>query len=245
MYKDSIAILNSYAFVYIKNTEELMFKILRLSSRKAIKGTVILAQEGFNLGVSSSLENVTSLIELIAKETGIDNDKINTKLNYSHLHPFKKLKVKIKSEIVQMGILDMNTSELAGKYIETKNWDHFIAKPNVIVIDTRNNYEVSEGSFANSVNPKTNSFQEFPSWAKQNHNLFENKKVAMFCTGGIRCEKSTAFLKTLGINEVYHLKGGILQYLEDTKNINNNWQGKCFVFDDRRIVDKDLAPVKL
>lgn len=245
MYKDKIAILNSYAFVNIENTEELMLKILRLSTRKAMKGTVILAQEGFNLGISGSLENVKSLIELIAKETGIDHEKINNKLNYSDVHPFEKLKVKIKSEIVQMGVFDMNTSELAGKYIETKNWDDFIGEPNVILIDTRNDYEVSEGSFTNSVNPKTNSFREFPSWARENQNLFENKKVAMFCTGGIRCEKSTAFLKTLGVNEVYHLKGGILQYLEDTQNINNNWQGGCFVFDDRRLVDKDLAPVKL
>ncbi|MCF8462782.1 MAG: rhodanese domain-containing protein [Rickettsiaceae bacterium] len=244
MYQDKIAILNSYAFVAITNVDELMLKILRISFQKCIKGTVILAEEGFNLGVSGSYENVNLLLELIAKETGIASENINSKLNYSDVHPFEKLKVKIKKEIVQMGVLGMKTSELSGEYIEPKYWDDFIAQNDVVLVDTRNDYEVSEGTFANSLNPKTSAFREFPLWAKENKKILENKKVAMFCTGGIRCEKSTAFLKTIGISEVYHLKGGILQYLEDTQNINNNWSGDCFVFDERRLVDKNLAPVK-
>jgi UPF0176 protein len=153
------------------------------------------------------------------------------------------MKVRLKKEIVRMGVEDMDVSQ-AGAYIEGKDWDQFISSPDVVVIDTRNHYEIGIGTFEGAINPQTKRFRQFPEWAKNwsQDVLPQNKKIAMFCTGGIRCEKSTAYMKSLGFDEVYHLKGGILQYLEDTKNSNGKWKGECFVFDERVAVGKDLTP---
>ena len=241
---NEITIINFYGFTNIQSPEELMPKILLLARRKSIKGTIIIAKEGFNGGISGAREHLFSLMELVAKETKCPFDEINYKINMCNYHPFEKLKVKIKKEIVTMGVADIDINNYKGRYLETKDWDDFISQDNVVTIDTRNNYEVHLGTFNNSINPGTNTFKDFPRWAKLNFKSLENKKVAMFCTGGIRCEKSTAYLKTLGVDEVYHLRGGILQYLEDTKNANNYWKGDCFVFDDRISVDNDLKPNK-
>ena len=139
---------------------------------------------------------------------------------------------------------EIDVERLKGEYIETTDWDKLIQRSDVITVDTRNSYEVKAGTFEGALDPHTESFREFPEWAKNNAKLFKNKKIAMFCTGGIRCEKSTAYMKALGYDEVYHLKGGILQYLEDTKNKNGVWKGNCFVFDDRGAVDSDLLPTE-
>jgi UPF0176 protein len=244
MNKKEITIINFYGFANLIAPEELMPKILLLARKKSIKGTIILAKEGFNGGISGVNEDLFDLMTLIAKETNSALDEINYKINTCDYHPFEKLKVKLKKEIVAMGIDKIDIENYKGKYLEPKDWDNFISKDDVIMIDTRNNYEVDFGTFNNSINPNTNNFKEFPIWAKMNIESLKNKKIAMFCTGGIRCEKSTAYLATLGAKEVYHLKGGILQYLEDTKNINNNWSGSCFVFDDRISVDNSLKPSK-
>ena len=143
--------------------------------------------------------------------------EISVKVNYCDKQPFTKVKVKLKKEIVALKYSDLDVENLKGEYIETKDWDDFIKSDDVITIDTRNNYEVKVGTFEGSVDPKTETFREFPEWTKQNLDMLKDKKVAMFCTGGIRCEKSTALLKDMGVKEVFHLKGGILQYLEDTK----------------------------
>ncbi|WCR56667.1 MAG: hypothetical protein PG979_000724 [Rickettsia asembonensis] len=143
-----------------------------------------------------------------------------------------------------MNVEDLNVDLFKGEYIEPKDWDEFITKQNVIVIDTRNDYEVEVGTFKSAINPNTKTFKQFPAWVQQNQELLKGKKIAMVCTGGIRCEKSTSLLKSIGYDEVYHLKGGILQYLEDTQNKNNLWQGECFVFDDRRAVVDDLSPAE-
>jgi UPF0176 protein len=145
---------------------------------------------------------------------------------------------------VAMAFGKLNIDKLKGEYIEPENWDDFITKENVIVIDTRNDYEVEVGSFKSAVNPHTETFKQFPAWVEKNKNILTGKKIAMYCTGGIRCEKSTSLLKNLGFTEVYHLKGGILQYLENTQNKNNLWQGECFVFDDRRAVANNLTPAE-
>ncbi len=238
--KKQIAILSFYSFTNIENTGILQPQILLAAKRKYVCGTVLLANEGFNGSISGEEENLYFVINEIKKLTGAKD--ISIKVNYCDQQPFSKIKVKLKKEIVALKFGKLDVENLKGKYIESKDWDEFIKRDDVITIDTRNDYEVKIGSFKGAVNPKTETFSKFPEWTKKNMKLFEDKKVAMFCTGGIRCEKSTALLKNLGIKDVYHLNGGILQYLEETKNKSGAWQGECFVFDDRGAVSSDLSP---
>ena len=237
-----IAILSFYSFVNIKNVEILLQKILLIGKKKRVRGTILIATEGFNGSISGEESILRLIVDEIAKLTNATD--VNIKVNYADTHPFQKLKVKIKPEIISMGLGILDVQNLKGEYIEPADWDEFISRKDVILVDTRNNYEVEAGTYKGAVNPNTDTFKQFPKWAADNKELFENKKIAMVCTGGIRCEKSTAYMKKIGFKEVYHLKGGILQYLEDTKNSNNLWQGECFVFDDRRAVDDDLAPAQ-
>lgn len=215
-------------------------KILLVGKKKSIRGTILLAKEGFNGSISGTVETTQILLKELISITGAT--EVNIKTNYDDIHPFHKLKVKLKPEIIAMGLGEMDVQNLKGDYIETKDWDKFIAGDNVVVVDTRNDYEVEVGTFEGAINPFTETFKQFPKWAQDNADMMKGKKVAMFCTGGVRCEKSTAYMKTLGFEEVYHLKGGILQYLEDTGNKDGKWQGECFVFDDRRAVDDELKP---
>lgn len=240
MEETNIAVLSFYSFTNIKDVFELQPKILHIAKKKYVKGTVLIAKEGFNGTISGSAEAVDCVLNTIKEVTGATD--INVKVNYCHKQPFSKIKVKIKPEIVSLKYGELDTERLKGKYVETHEWDQFISQEDVITIDTRNDYEVKIGTFKGAIDPKTDSFRELPEWTDQNMDKLKGKKVAMFCTGGIRCEKSTAMLKDKGIEEVYHLKGGILQYLEDTKNANQMWQGECFVFDDRGAVKEDLSP---
>lgn len=238
--EEQVAILSFYSFTNITDTDILLSKILLITKRKYVRGTIIIAHEGFNGSISGSEENVKLVVEEIRKITNAQD--INIKINYSNVQPFSRIKVKIKDEIVALKFGSLDVENLKGKYIETHDWDNFIQREDVITIDTRNDYEVKVGTFKQAVDPNTKTFREFPEWTKANLDNLKDKKVAMFCTGGIRCEKSTALLKQMGVEEVYHLKGGILQYLEDTKNSNDMWQGECFVFDDRGAVSPDLKP---
>jgi UPF0176 protein len=238
--KTKIAVLSFYSFIDIPEPDLLVPKILLIGKKKYIRGTILLAKEGFNGSISGSEENLHLLIHEIKKLTSATD--VSVKVNYCNEHPFSKLKIKLKSEIVAMSVQDLDVNGLKGEYIDSKDWDEFIQRQDVVLIDTRNKYEVEIGTFEGAVDPKTNTFKEFPAWVENNKNLLEGKKIAMCCTGGIRCEKSTAYLKFLGFKEVYHLNGGILQYLEDTQNQNKMWKGECFVFDDRRAVDDFLAP---
>ncbi|GAB4165450.1 MAG: rhodanese domain-containing protein [Rickettsiaceae bacterium] len=238
--QDKVAVLSFYSFTNIENPAILLPKILLIAKKKYIRGTVLVAHEGFNGSISGTEDNVKLVVEEIRKITNAVD--INTKINYCDSQPFSRIKVKIKDEIVALKVGALDVENLKGEYIETTDWDDFIKREDVITIDTRNDYEVKVGTFQKAVDPKTKTFREFPEWTKNNVEELKGKKVAMFCTGGIRCEKSTALLKKFGIEEVYHLKGGILQYLEDTKNINGLWQGECFVFDDRGAVSSDLSP---
>lgn len=243
MYIDQIAVINFYSFVNINEPDILVPKLLLVAKKKGIRGTILLAKEGFNGGISGSKENVDLLLEHITELTKADY--VNVKVNYTSAHPFSKFKVKLKKEIVTMGIENLDVNHYKGKYIEPKDWDDFVNRENVVLVDTRNDYEVSVGTFDKALDPMTDTFRQFPDWVKSHSDHLKDKVIAMFCTGGIRCEKSTAYLKTLGYKEVYHLKGGILQYLEDTKNKNAKWKGECFVFDDRRGVDDNLAPTHI
>lgn len=235
-----IAVLSFYSFTNILEPEILLPKILLITKKKYIRGTVLIAHEGFNGSISGSKENVIYVLEQIRKITGARD--INIKINFCDVQPFSRIKVKIKDEIVALKFGSLDVENLKGEYIETKDWDNFIKQKDVITIDTRNEYEVKVGTFEGALDPKTETFREFPKWVENNMDLLKDKKVAMYCTGGIRCEKSTALLKTLGLEKVYHLKGGILQYLEDTKNAGGAWRGECFVFDDRGAVTAELAP---
>ncbi|AFB20701.1 oxygen-dependent tRNA uridine(34) hydroxylase TrhO [Rickettsia canadensis] len=237
---EKIAILSTYSFVNIEEPANLIPKLLLIAKRKYVRGTILLSKEGFNGSFSGSYKNVNLVLEELIKLTGPKD--VNVKINYSDFHPFQKLKVRLKKEIVAMNVDGLNVDLFKGEYIESKDWDSFITKQDVIVIDTRNDYEVEIGTFKTAINPYTKTFKQFPAWVHQNEKLLKGKKIAMFCTGGIRCEKSTSLLKSIGYDDVYHLKGGILQYLEDTQNKNNLWQGECFVFDDRRAVEDDLSP---
>ena len=235
-----IAILSFYSFTNIEDTNILLPKILLITKKKYVYGTIIIAHEGFNGSISGSEENMNLVVEEIQKITNTRD--INIKINYSDIQPFSRIKVKIKDEIIALKFGSLDVENLKGQYIETRDWDNFIQRDDVIMVDTRNDYEVKVGTFKQAIDPKTETFREFPEWTKNNLDKLKDKKVAMFCTGGIRCEKSTALLKQMGVDEVYHLKGGILQYLEDTKNSNEMWQGECFVFDDRGAVSTDLKP---
>lgn len=238
--EQKIAVVSFYSFTNITDIESLLPKILLLGKKKSVRGTILLAPEGFNGSVSGSQENCNILVEEIIKLTSASS--INIKVNYCDIHPFQKLKVKLKKEIIAMAVGELHVENLKGQYIETSNWDEFISQSDVVVVDTRNDYEVAVGSFKGAVDPQTETFKQFPDWVEKNKDLLQGKRIAMYCTGGIRCEKSTAYLRTQGFNEVYHLRGGILQYLEDTKNSGNMWEGECFVFDDRRAVSNDLSP---
>lgn len=236
--KDKIGILSFYSFTEINKPEELLYKILLSGKKKSINGTILIASEGFNGSISSSEEKVRFLLGEIINLTGAS--EVNVKINYCDYNPFSKFKVKIKKEIIAMDAGDIDVNSLKGRYVEPSEWDRFIEREDVILVDTRNDYEFEAGTFKGAVNPKTETFKQFPKWVEENKKSLEGKKIAMFCTGGVRCEKSTAYLKKLGYGDVYHLKGGILQYLEDTRG--ESWVGECFVFDDRRTVGKDLKP---
>ncbi len=239
-HKGQVAILSFYTFTNISNPEILQPQILLRAKKKFIYGTVLVAPEGLNGSISGKEEDLHYLIEEMRKLTNAG--EISVKVNYCDKQPFTKVKVKLKKEIVALKYGDLDVENLKGEYIETKDWTEFISRDDVITIDTRNDYEVKVGTFEGAIDPKTETFREFPEWTEKNLDILKDKKVAMFCTGGIRCEKSTALLKDMGLNEVFHLKGGILQYLEDTKNASNAWKGECFVFDDRGAVSPDLSP---
>ena len=203
------------------------------------KGTVLIAREGINGTIAGSADAVEQVIAHIRTLPGCA--AIRVKYSGADAMPFYRMKVRLKREIVTMGQPDIDPLTGAGHYVEAADWNALIDAPDMVVIDTRNDYEVEIGSFAGAVDPKTASFSEFPDWVRANRERLLGKRVAMFCTGGIRCEKATAFLKAEGMDEVYHLKGGILKYLEEVPPEDSRWQGECFVFDQRVAIGHGLA----
>jgi UPF0176 protein len=201
-------------------------------------GTLLLASEGINGTISGTRASIDTVLHWLAQQPGLDN--IDTKESIDDNIPFYRTKVKLKKEIVTMGVEGIDPNQVVGTYVKPADWNALISDPDVLVVDTRNNYEVEIGTFKDAVNPNTTSFREFPAWATENIEPDKTKKIAMFCTGGIRCEKSTAYMKEQGFDEVYHLEGGILKYLEDVPKEQTLWQGECFVFDNRVAVDHDL-----
>ncbi|MEZ7965856.1 MAG: UPF0176 protein [Candidatus Azotimanducaceae bacterium] len=229
-----------YIFARIESPETLRKTLLRLVGRFNILGTILVAPEGINGTVAGFRDQTDQLFAAIREDPRLSN--LQTKESCCAEAPFLRAKVKLKKEIVTMGQPDLDPVNQAGTYVAPEDWNALIQDPSVMLIDTRNDYEVEVGTFQGALNPETQSFSDFPDYAART--LPENKaqKIAMFCTGGIRCEKSTAYLKSQGYAEVYHLEGGILKYLETVPKTESLWQGACFVFDERVAVDHQLQP---
>ncbi|GAB1258573.1 oxygen-dependent tRNA uridine(34) hydroxylase TrhO [Aurantivibrio plasticivorans] len=227
-----------YKFVALPHFESLREPLLQLMLEQTVRGTLLLAAEGINGTIAGSREGIDTVLNWLRQEPALS--EFDFKESYTQELPFKRSKVKLKKEIVTMGVEGIDPNRVVGTYVEPKDWNALISDPDVVVVDTRNDYEYQVGTFNNAINPNTETFREFPDYVKENLNPQKHKKVAMFCTGGIRCEKSTAYLKEQGFDEVYHLKGGILKYLEEVPEENTLWQGECFVFDDRVTVNHQL-----
>lgn len=234
----SIVVSAMYKFVVLENFKALQAPLLTYMENNEIRGTLLLAKEGINGTVSGTKASIEKLHEWLAKQPGLSD--IGHKESFHKKQPFNRTKVKLKKEIVTMGIEGVNPNQVVGTYVKPNEWNALISDPEVILVDTRNDYEYDIGTFENALNPNTQTFREFPAYVKENLDPKKHKKVAMFCTGGIRCEKSTAYLKDLGFKDVYHLEGGILKYLEEVPKEESLWKGDCFVFDERVAVDHDL-----
>ena len=227
-----------YHFVILDNYEELRQPLLDLMLEHEVKGTLLLAREGINGTVAGSQKSIDTLLNWLKSDARLA--ELRHKSSYDEAMPFYRTRVKLKKEIVTMGVEGIDPNHVVGTYVKPEDWNALISDPDVTLVDTRNAYETAIGTFKNAVDPATETFREFPGYVKQNLNPEKHKKVAMFCTGGIRCEKSTAFLKEQGFEEVYHLQGGILKYLENVPEEESLWEGECFVFDNRVSVDHSL-----
>ncbi|WP_397542739.1 oxygen-dependent tRNA uridine(34) hydroxylase TrhO [Roseovarius salis] len=228
-----------YHFTRFDDPAALRMPLLQLCERERISGSLLLAHEGINGTVAGPREGIDRVIAHIRALPGCAD--LEWKRSESAAPPFRRLKVRLKREIVTMGQPDVDPKARVGHYVAPQDWNALIRAPDVAVIDTRNDYEVAIGTFEGAINPGTESFRDFPAWWEANKHRFHNKRIAMFCTGGIRCEKSTNYLLSQGVEDVYHLKGGILKYLEDVPEEDSTWQGACFVFDDRVSVGHGLA----
>lgn len=212
--------------------------LLDLCLAQEVKGSLLLAREGINGTIAGPRAGIDAVLAHIRALPGCSD--LEWKEATATDAPFGRMKVRLKKEIVTMGQPDVDPKARVGNYVEPEDWNDLIRSDDVVVIDTRNDYEVAIGTFEGAIDPETSSFREFPAWWEANKDRFHNKRVAMFCTGGIRCEKSTNFLLGQGVEDVYHLKGGILRYLEEVPEQDSSWQGECFVFDNRVSVGHGL-----
>ena len=227
-----------YKFTRLDDFEEIQVPLKIFLESLNIRGTLLLAKEGVNGTISGDNDSIMKSLDYLQKDERLVG--LEYKFSYSEKPPFKRLKVKLKKEIVTLGVSNIDPIFSSGTYVKPADWNELINDPDVVLIDTRNNYEFEIGSFKGSINPNTETFREFPAYTKNNLEKYRDKKIAMFCTGGIRCEKSTAYLKSKGFENVFHLQGGILKYLEEIKEDESLWEGECFVFDDRVAVKHNL-----
>lgn len=239
----SVRVAALYRFTQFADHAALREPLLAVCTANEIRGTLLLASEGINGTIAGSPDGIDAVLAHIRALP--DCADVDVKFSSASSMPFHRMKVRLKREIVTMGQPDIDPRHTVGTYVDPREWNALIADPETIVIDTRNDYEVAVGTFERAIDPKTGSFRDFPDWfrAQRDQLLGEGKapRVAMFCTGGIRCEKSTAFLKQEGVDEVFHLKGGILKYLETVPEEESLWRGECFVFDQRVTVGHGLA----
>jgi UPF0176 protein len=228
-----------YKFVELSDFKAMRQPILQAMTNNNVKGTLLLAKEGINGTIAGPRQGVDALLSYLRSDPRLMD--LDTKESFDDAIPFYRTKVKLKKEIVTLGVDWVDPRKTVGTYVAPSDWNEIINDPEVVLIDTRNDYEVKIGKFKNAINPQTASFREFPEYVKAHLDPARQKKVAMYCTGGIRCEKATAYLKELGFENVYHLKGGILKYLEEVPREQSDWEGECFVFDNRVTVDHNLA----
>lgn len=230
-----------YRFASFDDPAALRAPLLALCEAGGVKGTLLLAGEGINGTIAGPADAIDAVLAHIRRLPGCA--ELDVKFSWADAMPFGRMKVRLKKEIVTLGVDGIDAARDAGAYVEPEDWNALISDPDVIVIDTRNDYEVGIGSFAGAIDPETRSFREFPDWFRARRaEMGTAPKVAMFCTGGIRCEKATAFVKAEGIDEVFHLKGGILNYLERMPEAESLWQGECYVFDERVSVGHGVEP---
>ncbi|WP_296084396.1 rhodanese-related sulfurtransferase [uncultured Agrobacterium sp.] len=228
-----------YHFARFPRFESVRDPLFKLCQEQGVKGTLLLAAEGINgtiAGTDAGVQTVLSYLRAQPEFASLEH-----KESRASKMPFVRMKVKLKKEIVTMGVPDIDPNRIVGTYVDPKDWNALISDPDTIVIDTRNDYETAIGLFKGAVDPQTKTFREFPDWVKNNPGLHNKPKIAMYCTGGIRCEKATAFMKEQGFEDVFHLKGGILKYLEEVPEEESLWEGACFVFDERVSVVHGLA----
>lgn len=234
----NIVVCALYKFVRLENFEALRQPLLEVMEKHQVRGTLLLANEGINGTIAAEQAGIDATLAWLNSDDRLN--PIESKVSYHDEMPFNRTKVKLKKEIVTMGVEGIDPNKVVGTYVEPKDWNALISDPDVVLVDTRNDYEYEIGTFENAVNPETTTFREFPDYVAKNLDPKKHKKVAMFCTGGIRCEKSTAYMKEQGFDEVYHLKGGILKYLEEVPEQDTLWKGDCFVFDERVAVNHQL-----
>jgi UPF0176 protein len=235
----SFTVAALYRFAPFEDPALLRQPLLDLCAANGVKGTLLLAREGLNgtiAGPADGIAAVIAHIRALPDCTGLD-----VKYSTAAVMPFQRLKVRLKKEIVTMKVPGIDPSRDVGRYVDPADWNAVIADPDTDVIDTRNGFEVGYGSFDGAIDPQTKSFGDFPDWWRDHAEEFAGKRIAMFCTGGIRCEKSTAFLRREGVDDVVHLKGGILAYLETVPETESRWHGRCFVFDERVSVGHGLV----
>lgn len=227
-----------YKFVTLDDYQELRQPLFDEMTRLGVKGTLLLAKEGINGTIAGTREGIDGVLAWLNNDPRIAG--IIYKESFEDSNPFYRTKVKLKKEIVTMGVNGIDPKHIVGTYVKPQDWNALISRDDVVLIDTRNDYEYDVGTFEGAVNPNTKTFRELPQYVAENLDPAKHKKVAMFCTGGIRCEKSTAYLKEQGFEEVYHLEGGILKYLEEVPEEQTMWKGECFVFDNRITVNHKL-----
>jgi UPF0176 protein len=237
---DKILVATLYKFVEIHNLESLQDDLYAICNKNNILGTILIAHEGINGTISAQPKEIENVLSSLRSDKRFSN--IEIKYSTTNEQPFHRMKVRPKKEIVTIGRPEINPNKISGTYVKPENWNAIISDPNIVLIDTRNKYETKIGSFKNAIDPMTSSFREFPGWVKKFKETEgnENKKIAMFCTGGIRCEKASSLMKEEGFNEVFHLQGGILKYLEEVENSKSLWEGECFVFDQRVCLTENL-----
>ena len=235
----SVVIAALYKFVTLENHQEMRAPLLAECKKNRILGTLLLAHEGINGTIAGTRADIDQILAHLRSQPCFRD--LEHKESFVESMPFLRMKVRLKKEIVTLGIEGINPNEKVGTYVDPQDWNELIQDPSVAVIDTRNDYEFELGTFKNAVNPGTQSFREFPTFTKNNLDPVKTPKVAIFCTGGIRCEKASAYLMEQGFSEVYQLKGGILKYLEKGPENESLWQGECFVFDQRIALDHNLT----
>jgi UPF0176 protein len=242
IHEHSIKVAALYRFAAFDQPELLQPQILGWCTEHSLKGTILVASEGVNGTVAGAADGIDAVVAKLRTLPGCS--ELDVKYSHADKMPFLRLKVRLKKEIVTLGVDGIDPKREVGTYVQPEDWNALISDPDTILIDTRNDYEVAIGTFEGAIDPRTKAFRDFPAWFRENRATLaaatNTPKFAMFCTGGIRCEKSTAFLKAEGIDEVYHLEGGILRYLETVTEADSKWEGECFVFDDRVSVKHGL-----